>query len=343
MKGIVQHFLLLMITLLSQSSCQPTSNQQNQLPLRTIGAIERLSPELDEVLPADAQIEVLAEGYSWSEGPVWVSADSCLLFSDVPQNVIYRWRAGSGIETYLKPSGFTGDQTQSSEPGSNGLALDSEGRLVLCQHGDRRVARMAAPLGQPSAVFETLAEKWQGKRLNSPNDLVLDRRGNIYFTDPPYGLPGQEKSALREIPFHGVFRLDTAGVLSLLLDSLSRPNGIALSMDEKTLFVANSDPARAIWMAYDLSEQGMLSNGRVFYDATDKVGATFNGLPDGLKADENGRLFATGPGGVWIFNDQGQALGRVMPGVPTANCAIGDDGQYLYLTASQYLCRVRLK
>lgn len=340
MKALAQSFLSLSLTLFCLTACQQAGEQQQQPPVRIIGAIERLSPELDEVLPADAQIEVLAEGYTWSEGPVWEAADSSLLFSDVPQNVVYRWKEGSGISTYLKPSGFTGDKTESSEPGSNGLALDPSGRLVLCQHGDRRVARMAAPLSQPGAVYETLADKWQGKRLNSPNDLVFDRRGNVYFTDPPYGLPGQENSELREIPFHGVYRLDTAGMLTLLVDSLSRPNGIALSADEKTLYVANSDPSRAIWMAYDLSREGTLSNGRVFFDATDKVGATFNGLPDGLKTDKNGRIFATGPGGVWIFNDEGQALGRMVPGVPTANCAIGDG--YLYLTASQYLCRVRL-
>lgn len=344
MKACTQHLFLPAAILMGLFACrQPGDGRQQAAPSRSIGAIERLVTEVDAILPADAQVEVLAEGFAWPEGPVWVAADSSLLFSDVPRNVVHRWKEGEGVSTWLQPSGFTGDSTESAEPGANGLALDPSGRLVLCQHGDRRVARMAAPLSRPAAEYETLAGKWQGRHLNSPNDLALDSRGNLYFTDPPYGLPGQEKSALREIPFHGVYRLDTAGLLALLVDSLSRPNGIALSEDEKTLFVANSDPSRAIWMAYDLSPEGTLSNGRVFFDATGMVGETFPGLPDGLKTGKEGRLFATGPGGVWIFDRSGKALGRISPGVPVANCALGDGGKYLYLTASQYLCRVRLK
>lgn len=323
-------------------SCGQKSPQEQQADdVKTIGKIERLSPELDAILAPDAKIEVLAEGYNWSEGPVWVSDGGYLLFSDVPENTVFKWKEGEGASVYLKPSGFTGEKTESREPGANGLTLDAAGKLVLCQHGDRRVARMTSPLSEPKPVFETLADQWDGKRFNSPNDLCFDRQGNLYFTDPPYGLPQQMDDPTKEISFQGVYRRNVDGSVAVLADSLTRPNGIALSPDEKTLYVANSDPGWAAWMAYDIAAGGKLVNGRTFYDATSLVNEQNKGLPDGLKVNKDGILFATGPGGVWIFKSDGTPLGKVNPGEATANCALGGDG-YLYLTADMYLCRVKL-
>ncbi|MBI5917196.1 MAG: SMP-30/gluconolactonase/LRE family protein [Bacteroidetes bacterium] len=319
--------------------------QQEPAPetAKTIGKIERMSPGLDAILAADAKIEVLAEGYDWSEGPVWVTAEGggYLLFTDVPQNKIFKWKEGEGASLYLTPSGFTGDTTDSTEPGANGLTLDAQGNLVMCQHGDRRIARMSAPPDQPKPTFETLADKWNGKRFNSPNDLVFDKNGNLYFTDPPYGLKGHTESPLKEIPFQGVYRRNANGSVDMLVDSLTRPNGIALSPDEKMLFVANSDPEKAWLVAYDLQPDGKLANGHIFHDATASVGEQLKGLPDGMKINSNGIIFATGPGGVMIFTMDGTLLGRINPGEATANCALGGGG-YLYLTSDAYLCRVRL-
>ena len=309
---------------------------------RTIGTIERLDPAIDSLIPANAIIEVLAEGFDWSEGPVWIEAGQYLLFSDVPRNRIYRWQEGAGHELWLEPSGYTGDVERGGEPGSNGLVLDPDGRLVLCQHGDRRVARLDAPLTDPEPRFTTLADRYQGRRFSSPNDAVFDSRGALYFTDPPYGLPEGPNDPTKELAFNGVYRLGTDGTVTLVTDELSRPNGIALSPDEKTLYVANSDPDRAIWMAYDLLPSGGIENGRVFFDATRWVGAQL-GLPDGLKVDAAGNLFATGPGGVLVFSPDGRHMGTIRTTQATANAAFDQDRTTLYMTADSLLLRLRFQ
>lgn len=310
---------------------------------QTIGTIERLDPALDSLIPPDAVIEVLAEGFNWSEGPVWIEDGDYVLFSDVPENRIYRWKEGEGDQVWLEPSGYTGDVPRGGEPGSNGLLLDSEGQLVLCQHGDRRVARMDAPLTAPEPSFTTLADRYDGMRFSSPNDAVFDSNGTLYFTDPPYGLPEGPGDPTQETSFNGVYRLGADGEVTLLTDELSRPNGIGLSPDENTLYVANSDPERAIWMAYDLLPSGTIANGRVFFDATDLVSEDNLGLPDGLKVDAAGNLFATGPGGVLVFSPDGRHLGTIRTTQATANCAIGEDGKTLYMTADSYLLRLQLR
>lgn len=309
----------------------------------TAGSIERLSGKMDALIPEDAQLEILAEGYEWSEGPVWVPQGDYVLFSDIPPNSIFKWKEGDGASLYLKPSGFGGEDFQGREPGSNGLVLDEQGRLVLCQHGDRRIARMTAPLDNPAPEFETIVDNYQGKRLNSPNDLTYHSNGDLYFTDPPYGLPGGADSEAKELDFQGVYRYSEANdALTLLTDELSRPNGIGLSPDERTLYVANSDPKRAIWMAYDVMEDGNVSNGRVFYDATEKTGQE-KGLPDGFAVHSSGHIFATGPGGVWIFSPEGEHLGTLKTGQATANCTFNADESMLYITADMYLMRVPVK
>ena len=304
---------------------------------QTLGTIERLDSRLDELIASGSKMEKLAEGFDWSEGPIWMKDGEFLLFSDVPQNVIYRWKEGQGVKEFLKPSGYTGSTPRGGEPGSNGLTVDSQGRLVLCEHGDRRVARL-----ESDGHKTTLADRYHGKRFNSPNDLVYHSNGDLYFTDPPYGLEGKNEDPKKELPFNGVYRLKPNGDLTLLTDKLTFPNGLAFSPDEKTLYVAVSDPARAIWMAYDVKEDGTIDHGRVFFDTTSLVKG-HKGLPDGMKVDKKGNLFATGPGGVFIFSPDGKHLGTLNTGEATANCNWGHDGSVLYITADMYLCRIRTK
>jgi len=314
---------------------------EKRVAYETIGDIFRIDPALDSLIPADATIEVLAEGFEWAEGPVWISDGAYLLFSDVPTNTILRWKEGEGTHQWLSPSGYTAEAPRGGEPGSNGLLLDAAGHLVLCQHGDRRVARLDASLDDPRPTFTTLADRWQGKRLNSPNDAVLHSGGALYFTDPPYGLAAGPDDPNRETNFSGVYRVDAEGEVQLLTDALTRPNGIAFSPDEQTLYVANSDPEHAVWMAYDVLPDGTIDNDRIFFDATEWV-AERPGLPDGLKVDAAGNLFATGPGGVLVLSPDGRHLGTVRTNRPTANCAFGNGGDHLYMTADDLLLRVPL-
>jgi gluconolactonase len=302
---------------------------------RTIGRIERQDPRLDALVPRDAVIEVLAEGFRWSEGPVWDRAAGRLLFSDVPNNVVHAWSEKGGLSSFLKPSGYTGPEGGGGrEPGANGLAFDAKGRLVLCQHGDRRISRLE------HGRFVTLVDRFEGKRFNSPNDLVLGADGSIYFTDPPYGLTKTFDDPGREIGWNGVYRLAPDGRVSVLAKDLRAPNGIGLSPDGGTLYVGQSDPDRPVVMAYDLAKDCTVSNGRVFFDTT-PLRKNGPGGPDGLKVDRDGNVFTTGPGGVVVVSPKGEYLGTIVTGIPTANLAFGDDGSTLYLTANDKLCRVR--
>ena len=303
---------------------------------------ERLHPALDRLIAPDAKIEILAQGYDWSEGPVWVKNGGFLLFSDVPQNVIVRWKEGEGAREWLKPSGYTGREPRGAELGSNGLVIDREGHLVICQHGDRRVARMEAPLSAPAPRFSTIADRYEGARLNSPNDAVFHRNGDLYFTDPPYGMVKQFEDPAREIPYQGVFRTHRNGSVSLLTRDMTRPNGLGFSPDEKTLYVSQSDPAAPIWRAFAVRPDGSLGASRILFDAH-SLAKTRRGLPDGLKVDTEGNLFATGPGGVLILTPEGRHLGTILTEQATGNCAFGDDGRTLYMTADMYVMRVRLK
>ena len=280
---------------------------------------------LHDLIDRDVRIERVAGGLGFTEGPVW--RGDALLFSDIPNNRIARWRRlpeGPELTTYA-----TGR--------SNGLTLDRQGHILAAEHGGRRVTRVA-----DDGTRAVLAEKYQGKRLNSPNDVVFRSNGDMYFTDPPYGLPGNWDDPRRELDFCGVFRLAHDGHLSLLTGEMTRPNGLAFSPDETTLYVAQSDPKRAIWMAFPVKADGMISPGRVFADVTEMVGK-YPGLPDGMKVDRSGNLFATGPGGVHVFAPDGKTLGRIETGEATANCAWGDDGSTLYIAADMYICRVKTK
>lgn len=309
---------------------------QDGPPYPTMGEIIRLDPRFDRLIARDAEIEVVAAGFDWSEGPVWISDENegYLLFSDIPRNSVMKWSESGGITLFMKPAGYTGVADYGGEPGSNGIALDLSGQLIFCEHGDRRLSRLTAGGGKV-----TIVDHYQGKRFNSPNDVAVKSDGSIYFTDPPYGLPGKFDDPRRELDFCGVYRVSRSGQVTLLTKDLVRPNGIAFSPDEKTLYVAQSD-ARAIIMAYPVKRDGTLEVGRVLCDFSDKMGI-LPGAPDGLKVDREGHLFATGPGGVYVVTAQGDILGRISTGQRTANCAWGDDGSVLYMTADGYLCRIK--
>jgi gluconolactonase len=313
----------------------PPASKKGPKVYPTMGKIERLDPALDALIPPDAVIEKLASGFAWAEGPVWARRGDYLLFSDIPHNAVFKWQEGVGTREFLNPSGYTGDKPRGGELGSNGLTLDSQGRLVLCQHGDRQIARL-----ENNRQWTVLVRYYHFHRFNSPNDLVYKSNGDLYFTDPPYGLLKQNDDPGKELTFNGVFRLRKTGELDLLLSDLTFPNGLAFSPDEKILYIAVSDPKHAVWMAYDVQTDGTLADGRIFLDVTSLTQGR-KGLPDGMKVDLKGNLFATGPGGVFIITPDAKHLGTIDTGEATANCAWGGDGSVLYITANDKLCRIK--
>ncbi|MGB3723741.1 MAG: SMP-30/gluconolactonase/LRE family protein, partial [Pacificimonas sp.] len=309
------------------------------------GGIERRDAALDALVAVDARIEALGTGYGWSEGPVWVddaavAGGGYLLFSDVPGNAIHRWDREGGARVWMRPSGHDGpDDAEFGTDGTNGLKPGlTPGTILAADHGRRGLFSINLETQAKTA----LTERFAGERYNSPNDVVAAADGALYFTDPPYGLKGGDESPRKAQPVNGVYRLAADGGVTLVEGGLSRPNGVALSPDGRTLYVANSDPERAIWMAYDVAADGTLSGGRVFFDATAMVGAAEPGLPDGLAVDVDGNLFATGPGGVLVFSPEARLLGRIRTGGPVANVAFGGpERDWLYLTANDRLVRVR--
>lgn len=329
-------FLCTAIVILAYS--QPILSQA-QTGFPRMGMIVRHDDRINDIIPPDAAIELLASGFEWSEGPLWIQENGrgYLLFSDIPRNAVMKWEESAGITLFMKPSGYTGVTDYGREPGSNGLTLDLQGRIIFCEHGDRRISRLDKNGGK-----KTLMDSYQGKRLNSPNDAAVKSNGDIYFTDPPYGLPQGYEDPRRELDFCGVFRLSTSGELALLTKEMIRPNGIAFSPDEKVLYVAQSDGRNPIIRAFRVKADGTLGIGRVLYDFTSLMGK-YPGGPDGLKVDEHGNLFAAGPGGVHIITPEGDPLGRIHTGKRTSNCAWGNDGSVLYMTTDDCLTRVKTK
>jgi gluconolactonase len=310
---------------------------------RNIGKIEQLDPALDAVLSADEKPEVIGEGFAWCEGPVWIRDGGFLLFSDIPHNAIVRWDAKDGCKTFITPSGYTGSESRGGETGSNALTVDRNGKLTLCQHGDRRVAQLASALGASNPEYKSLADRYDGKRFNSPNDLVVDSHGAVYFTDPPYGLEKGMDDPHKELDFQGVYRIAPGGEVTLMTKELARPNGIALSPDERTLYVANSDGDRPVIMAYPLKADGSIAEGREFFNAK-TAGAKGPGACDGMKVDAHGNLWATIPGGLAVFTPEGKQLGLISAGNdPIANCAFGEDGSTLFMCANHNALKVRTK
>ncbi len=305
-------------------------------------SVEILSDEALELIDPEVQIKVIGRGFEWTEGPLWISNGNYLLFSDVITNYVYKIDSDGNTSKYLHPSGYSGEGIYSEEPGSNGLLLSPDGDLILMQHGDRRVAKMKSTLNDPKPEYETLVDNYRGKKFNSPNDGTFDSDGNLYFTDPPYGLPEPMDGLTKELDFQGVYCLKTGGEL-ILVDKLSRPNGIALSPDGSKLYVAVSDPEHAVWYRYDITNPGKAVNKQLFYDATELVGRAKEGLPDGMKMHSKGYLFATGPGGIWIFNEQAEPIAKIHSGRATANCAFTPDEKTLFITADDYVLKVPLK
>lgn len=299
------------------------------------GGILRLDPALDGLIPATAKIEKVAGGFQFTEGPLWFKDSGNLWFSDVQGNVTRQLAPDGTVTEILKPAGYDGsDAPAGAFIGPNGMAFDKDGNVLICQHGNRRIARR-----NKAGVITTLVDRFEGKRLNSPNDLVFKSDGALYFTDPPYGLNKQDEDPKKEIAFNGIYRLQ-AGKVTLLNKDMTRPNGIAFSPDEKWLYVANSDAARKAWMKFPVNEDGTLGPGRVFADVTAEQG---EGLPDGLKVDAKGNVWASGPGGVWIFNPEGKHLGTIKPTEVPANVGWADDGATLWMTARTSVYRIKLK
>ncbi|WP_214001048.1 SMP-30/gluconolactonase/LRE family protein [Arsukibacterium sp.] len=299
-------------------------------------------PEMLDIVASEAKLEVLAEGFSWAEGPVVEPGSGDVLFSDVPANKVYRWNETMGLSMYLTPSGYTGLYPDDNpQQGANGMIFNQQHQLVLAQHGDRRLAQLAGINdGQPQ--YQTLVNHYQGKLFNSPNDLVQHSSGAYYFTDPPYGLTGGDKSSQKQLAVNAVYRLAPDGTVSQLATNLQRPNGLAFSPDEKWLYVANSQSSAAQWWRYPVTADGSLGAAELFYDATSYT-KTSRGLPDGLKVLPSGHLLATGPGGVWVFTAEGMHLGTIETGLAAANVALTPDNRYLYITATNYLLRIELQ
>lgn len=300
--------------------------------------IDRLDPAFDALVPPNARVEKLAEGFDWTEGPVWRKSGGYLLFSDIPKNTIYRWKEGEGLSVFLRPAGYAlGTTPPGREIGSNGLTFDAQGRLVVADHGNRGISRWNDSLFTRTVVVD----RFEGKRFNSPNDLVWAPNGDLYFTDPSYGLAKLNDDPAKELSFNGVYRLAANGTLTLITRELTFPNGIALSPDARTLYVAISDGKMPYIMAYDVQPDGNVGRGRIFYDAKARVAQKLPGALDGLKVDAKGNIFTTGPGGILVLSPAGKHLGTIFPGDVVANVAWGDDGSTLYMTVNHQLMRVR--
>jgi len=340
--------LVLLLVLAVACSASAQDPKAAELP-KTIGRLERYDLAIDKLVSSDAKIEVLGGGYDWSEGVVWVPApppradskeapeSGYALFSDIPPNKIFKWQPGKGVSVFKEKVGYTGPEPPPmKEPGTNGLALDSQGRLVMCCHGDRCIKRI-----EKDGKIVTIADKFEGKRFNSPNDLVYAANGDLYFTDPPYGLQEQEKDKGRELDWFGVYRLSRDGKVTLLTKEMTRPNGIGLSPDEKTVYVAQSDPKAPLWKAFPIKPDGSFGESRTVLDASEWAKRGDKGLPDGLDIDATGNLWATAPGGVAIFTPEGKVLGRLNTGEATANCKFGNDKRTLFICADMYFCKIR--
>ncbi len=342
----MKKYIFLLFVIIFFTSCKNAKKVESKVldAVEANFSVEILDNEALDIINTDTNIKILASGFTWTEGPLWVEEGKYLLFSDIPNNKVYKLNKNNDTITYLTPAGCDVENFTKEKSGSNGLLLNPEGKLVLMQQGDRRVGVMNAPLSTPKESYTSLVNNFEGKRLNSPNDGVYDAAGNLYFTDPPYGLPNGAEDASKELDYQGVYCLLKTGEL-LLLDKLTRPNGITLSPDEKVLYVAVSDPEHAVWYRYDITTPGEVKNKDIFYDCTSDVGNDKHhvGLPDGMKTNSKGYVFATGPGGVWVFNKLGKPLARIYTGQATSNCALSTNEKRLFITADDYILEVNLK
>ena len=335
----------LIFLLIPVLACNNNSTKEKKAAMyQQTGTLIKYDEALDSIIAPDAKADIIATGYEWSEGPLWIEAQQFLLFSDVPTNTIYKWTEKEGASVYLQPSGYTGKTpSPCKEPGSNGLTLDPDGKLVLCQHGDRQMGRMDASLDQPKAVYTALATHYEGKRFSSPNDCVFSPDGELFFTDPPYGLKTQDDTdSLKELPFNGVYQLKKNGEVSLVINSITRPNGLAFFPGTRKLLVACSDTDQPDWHLIDMDTDSMMAVS-LFYSAKEERKTMKTGLPDGLKINQQGIVFASGPGGVYIFNKEGKKLGLLKLDAPASNCALSTDEKTLYITNDMQVLRIQLK
>ncbi len=321
----IAYFFLCIIFLASTSRIAAQNNA---------GEVTFLKNGMDKIVSKDAKIEKIADGFSFTEGPLW-HKEGYLLFSDIPANTIFKYIPEEGVSIYLKNSGFVGTDIESTGPGSNGLTFDKSGNLIICQHGARQILKY-----DRAGNFVPLARQFSGKRLNSPNDVVVKSEGAIYFTDPPWGLPKNMEDSAKELSFQGVFRIRN-GNLELMDGDLKLPNGLAFSPDEKYLYVDDMDGDRKLYYRYDVDETGNLSNRTLFFDATKIAG---EGGPDGIKVDKKGNCYFTGPGGVLVVNAKGEHLGTISPPEHPANIGWGGkDGKTLFMTCQTGLYSIELK
>ncbi len=341
-KNIIAVFCLFACS--CHSANQDSSEIKNTQKDSAFGEIEIYDNNALQFIDSNATIEVIAKGFNWAEGPLWVAGQKILLFSDVPENKIYQWHQGDTASVYLYRSGYTGSASHAGENGSNGLASDVQGKLLLCQSGNRQVAKMNTDLNNPKADYTILSSNYNGKKFNSPNDLVADNKNNIYFTDPTYGLPNGDADPERELNFEGVYKITPDGKTTLLIDSISKPNGIGLSLDEKILYIASSDDKKPKWYAYNLDANGSIRDGGVLLDAAPlKEKATIKQGPDGFKIDKHGNLFAAGPDGINIISQEGKLLGLIkIYDRKTSNCAFNETKDVLYITADDVVLKVSL-
>lgn len=300
------------------------------------GIVEVLDSELTRLVDPDSAFETLGTGYQWSEGPTWDRARNVLYFTDVPQNKAYQWHAGQGVQVFLDPSGASKVEGF-REPGANGLWYTADGTLLICNHGRRAVECMDLD----SREISVLAQAFAGKLFNSPNDVVQARDGTLFFTDPPYGLAGLDASPLKQQDANGVYRLDPNGTVTRLVSDMTFPNGIALSPDERTLYVSQSDPNAPLVRALEMDSDYRVLSRRILFDAAPFMRAAMPGLPDGMAVSASGEIFVTGPGGVFVLSPEGRPLGRILTGRATANCAFGEDGRSLFITAGDRLLKLR--
>ena len=309
-----------------------------------VANIELYDSSANKAINENASIQIIGRGFKWVEGPVWVPAKQMLLFSDVPNNKVYKWTEADSVQLFLSPAGYTGTSPREGEIGSNGLTLDNQGRLLLCQDGDRQIGRLNASLDSPKASYTTITSNYNGKKFNSPNDIVVSSNGTIYFTDPIYGLAKGADDPARELNFEGVFKVDTTGKTTLLIDSISRPNGVALSNDEKILYVASSDDVHSKWYAYDLNDNGNIITGKVLLDATElKAKAKVQQGCDGFKVDKCRNIFSAGPDGVCIISPQGKLIGLIrIYNRRASNCAFNETKDVLYVTATDVILKIKL-
>lgn len=335
----MKHILKFTLVFLIAFGCKKTQKTENieskTKTYKTLGYLEKVDEDFYKHVPKSTKIEVIAEGYVWTEGPVWVPKENCLLFSDVPQNINYKWTEKEGATPFLNPSGYTKDTLKLQ--GSNGLFLDNQGKLILCQTGDRAVARYKGSYTNSKSEFEVIANNYQGKRFNAPNDLTIDKKGNIYITDPNFGL----LEGAKEIPFQGVYKIDTKGEVTLLTDKWSAPNGIGISPDNKKLYIANSEPA--LFISYDISEDGKLSNENIILDMRPALKKSVSKqLPDGMAIKKDGTIFVTGPDGIFVIDKNGKHLGTIKTDKLTSNCAFNEDESVLYVSCHQLILRIKL-